>query len=365
MDLQASHRSQAGTGVLLVNLGTPDAPTAPAIRRYLKQFLSDRRVVELTPLLWQPILRGVILPFRPKRLVHAYSKIWTEQGSPLLAISRRQAEGLRLELAQALGREVPVALGMTYGEPSIPAALAELAARQVRRIVVLPLYPQYSCSTTAAALDAIFAELRKPRWLPELRTVNSYHDDAGYIDALAQSVRAHWQEKGRGEHLLLSFHGLPQKYVEGGDPYYCHCQKTARLLAEALQLGDGEYGVAFQSRFGKLPWVQPYAEPVIAGLAARGVRKLDVLCPGFAADCLETLEEVALRYAESFIAAGGEALRYIPALNDGAPHLRALAQLALGQLRGWLPGPVSEEDLQARQHRAEALRPAFSGTPAP
>jgi ferrochelatase len=362
MDLKAPHSAQANTGVLLVNLGTPDAPTAPAIRRYLKQFLSDRRVVELTPLLWQPILRGIILPFRPKRLVHAYSKIWTEQGSPLLAISRRQAEGLRRELAQALGRSVPVALGMTYGQPSIPAALAELEAQQVRRIVLLPLYPQYSCSTTAAALDALFAELNKPRWLPELRTVNSYHDDAGYIAALARSVRAHWQAKGRGEHLLLSFHGLPRKYVESGDPYYCHCQKTARLLAEALQLAPGDYSVAFQSRFGKLPWVQPYTEPVIAGLAGRGVRKLDVICPGFAADCLETLEEVALRYAESFTAAGGSELRYVPALNDSAEHLRALASIVQAQLSGWLPQPASAAELEARQSRAATLHGAFSGS---
>ncbi|MDE0853511.1 MAG: ferrochelatase [Nevskia sp.] len=359
------HRSGSTAGVLLINLGTPPAPTAAAIRRYLGQFLADRRVVELTPLLWLPILYGLILPFRPQRLVHAYQKIWTDEGSPLLAIGRRQAAGLRQTLRQELGREVPVALGMSYGEPSIAAALAELDAQQARRIVVLPLYPQYSCSTTAAALDAVFADLNRRRWLPELRTVNSYHDDPAYIAALAHSVRAHWQAQGRGGHLLLSFHGLPQRTVLAGDPYYCQCQKTARLLAQALQLRDGEFSVAFQSRFGKLPWVQPYTEPLIASLAARGVRELDVICPGFSADCLETLEEVQLRYAETFRAAGGGALRYIAALNDTPDHLAALGGILLHQLRDWMGPTDSAQDLTLRQQRATALQAAFSGQATP
>ncbi|MFI4979572.1 MAG: ferrochelatase, partial [Nevskiales bacterium] len=359
------HRSDPATGVLLINLGTPDAPTPAAIRRYLAQFLSDRRVVELTPLLWLPLLYGFILPFRPGRLVHAYAKVWTDEGSPLLAISKRIALGLERHLGETLGQDVPVALGMTYGTPSIPAALAELEARRVRRIVVLPLYPQYSCSTNAAALDALFAELNTHRWVPELRTVNSYHDEPAYIAALAQSVRAHWQARGRGDYLLLSFHGLPQRTVLAGDPYYCQCQKTGRLLAEALELREGEFSVAFQSRFGKLPWVQPYAEPTIAALPARAVRQLDVLCPGFAADCLETLEEIQLRYAETFTAAGGTALRYIPALNDSAAHLDVLGGIVQRQLHGWLPAAASTADLAARQQRAAARRPGFSGsTPA-
>ena len=361
VDQASPHSAPATAGVLLVNLGTPDAPTPAAIRRYLAQFLSDRRVVELTPLLWLPILYGLILPFRPQRLVHAYSSIWTAEGSPLLAISKRQAQALRRELAQRLGRDIPVALAMSYGNPSIPAALAELEAQQVRRLVVLPLFPQYSCSTTAAALDAIFAQWKTRRWVPELRTVNSYHDDPGYIAALAQSVREHWQAQGRGEHLLLSFHGLPQKYVLGGDPYYCQCQKTARLLAEALELREGQFTVAFQSRFGKLPWVQPYTEPVIAGLAQRGVRQLDVICPGFAADCLETLEEVQLRYAATFRAASGTALRYIPALNDTAVHIEALGGILLRQLRDWLPQQESADELVARQRRAATLEGPFAG----
>lgn len=360
-ELTREHRAQAAAGVLLVNLGTPAAPTAPAIRRYLAQFLSDRRVVELSPLLWLPILYGLILPLRPKRLVHAYEQIWTAEGSPLLAIGRRQAAGLEALLKQALGSEVPVALAMSYGDPSIAAALAELEGRQARRIAVLPLYPQYSSTTTAAALDALFAQLREQRWLPELRTVNSYHDDPGYIAALADSVRAHWQAQGRGGHLLLSFHGLPQKNVLAGDPYYCQCQKTARLLTEALGLGEDGFSVAFQSRFGKLPWVQPYTEPVVQALGARGVRELDVICPGFAADCLETLEEVRLRYGASFRAAGGGELRYIAALNDGAAHLAALRDLVLRQLGDWLPAAEDAAALAARQQRAEALQGPFSG----
>jgi protoporphyrin/coproporphyrin ferrochelatase len=355
------HRQPATAGVLLVNLGTPDAPTAPAIRRYLAQFLADRRVVELSPLLWLPILHGLILPFRPKRLVHAYEQVWSAEGSPLLAIGKRQAAGLEALLRQALGREVPVALAMTYGNPSIPAALAELEARKVRRIVVLPLYPQYSGTTTAAALDALFALLGERRWMPELRTVNSYHDDPGYIAALADSVRAHWAKQGRGGHLLLSFHGLPQRNVLAGDPYYCQCQKTGRLLAEALGLGPEECSVSFQSRFGKLPWIQPYTEPVIQALAARGVRELDVICPGFAADCLETLEEVRLRYGESFRAAGGGELRYIAALNDTTAHLQALGDILLRQLRDWVPAEESSEEIAARQQRAAALEGPFSG----
>ncbi|MBV8061954.1 MAG: ferrochelatase [Nevskia sp.] len=361
IDSAFPHSAPAQAGVLLVNLGTPDAPTAPAIRRYLAQFLSDRRVVELTPLLWLPLLYGLILPFRPGRLVHAYEKIWTAEGSPLLAISRRQALALQRRLTAQLGRELPLALGMTYGEPSIPAALAQLEAQNVRRLVVLPLYPQYSGTTTAAALDALFAAMNTQRWLPELRTVNSYHDEPAYISALAQSVRAHWQAQGRGEQLLLSFHGLPQRVVLAGDPYYCQCQKTGRLLAEALGLREPEYAITFQSRFGKLPWVQPYTEPTLTALAARGVRRVDVICPGFAADCLETLEEVRLRYGESFRAAGGAELRYIAALNDAPEHIAALGGILLRQLRDWLPAMDSADELALRLQRAEAAQDAFLG----
>ena len=308
------------SGVLLVNLGTPDAPTASAIRRYLREFLSDRRVVELSRLLWLPLLHLFILPLRPLKLRHSYESIWTPQGSPLMAISRQQQSALQA----ALGPDVHVSLAMRYGNPSIAEALSDLGRRDVRRLVVLPLYPQYSATTTAAVLDQVFALLRTWRWLPELRTVNQYHDDDGYIDALTRSVEVHWQAQGRGEHLLMSFHSIPMSYFKAGDPYFCHCHKTARLLAERLGLVEGQWSVSFQSRLGRMPWLQPYTEPHLQELAKKGVQKLDVICPGFSADCLETLEEITLRYGESFRQAGGEALRYIPALNDAPAHIAAL-----------------------------------------
>ena len=311
------------TGVLLINLGTPDAPTAGAIRRYLREFLSDRRVIEAPRILWLPVLYGLILPFRPRKLVHSYASVWTDHGSPLLAISQAQLAQLR----HRLGADVPVALGMTYGTPGIAAALAELDAQQVRRIVVLPLYPQYSATTTAAALDTVFRALAQQRWLPELRTINSYHDHPAYIAALAGSVRSHWEKQQRGEHLLMSFHGLPQKCVDAGDPYDRQCKETAQALAQALQLTDGQWSIAYQSRLGPLPWLQPYTDQRIAALAASGMRTIDVICPGFPADCLETLEEISLRYGATFRSAGGTALRYIPALNDSPAHLSLLQQL--------------------------------------
>ena len=325
------HSRSPRRGVLLVNLGTPDAPTAPAIRRYLREFLSDRRVVEFSRLFWLPVLHLFILPLRPLKLKHAYESVWTPQGSPLMAFSKRQQAALQA----ALGPEVPVALAMRYGSPSIADALNGLGRQDVRRIVVLPLYPQYSATTTATVLDKLFELLRAWRWLPELRTVNQYHDDEGYIGALAQSVETHWQAQGRGEHLLMSFHSIPLSYFKAGDPYFCHCHKTARLLAERLGLAEGQWSVSFQSRLGRTPWLQPYTEPHVQELAKKGLRKLDVICPGFSADCLETLEEIALRYGESFRKAGGEALRYIPALNDDPAHIEALKAIVERNLAGW------------------------------
>lgn len=318
-----AERSTPKTGVLLVNLGTPDTPTAPAIRSFLREFLSDRRVVEAPRLIWLPVLYGVILPFRPRRLVHTYASVWTEQGSPLLAFSLAQ----RAALQNRLGTDLPVALGMTYGQPSIKTALAELDALQVRRVIVLPLYPQYSATTTAAALDTVFRALAQQRWLPELRTINSYHSHPLYIAALADSVRKYWTQQGQGEHLMMSFHGLPQSCVDAGDPYERQCHETANALAHALQLSEGQWSLAFQSRLGPLPWLQPYADQRIASLAHDGLKTLDVICPGFPADCLETLEEISLRYAETFRESGGSALRYIPALNDSPTHMDLLVKL--------------------------------------
>ena len=341
--------------MLLVNLGTPDAPTPAAIRRYLREFLSDRRVVELPRILWLSVLYLVILPFRPRKLVHAYSKVWTTRGSPLLAISRAQQAGLKA----ALGERADVGLAMTYGEPSIASALHQFEHEGVRRVLVLPLYPQYSGTTTAAVNDAVFRVLGKQRWMPDLRTLGSYHDHAPYIEALAASIEAHWTQQGRGDHLLMSFHSIPRRYLEAGDPYFCQCHKTARLLASQLGLKADQWSVSFQSRLGRQPWLQPYTDIVLPELARKGLRKLDLACPGFSADCLETLEEVAIRYADTFRTAGGEALRYIPALNDTPTHIDMLAGLCRDHLQGW-PGNAPDErdalDPEARLTRVDAVR---------
>lgn len=315
--------STPSCGVLLVNLGTPDAPTAPAIRRYLREFLSDPRVVEIPRLLWLPVLYGFILPFRPKKLVHAYNAVWSERGSPLLDVSQQQAT----QLQALLGADVPVALAMTYGNPSVADALAELKQKGVGRIVVLPLYPQYSGTTTAAVVDAIARVLARERHIPELRTINDYHAHPAYIETLAASVRAHRQAHGVGEHLLMSFHSIPQRYVDQGDPYDAQCKKTAKLLADALQLKPEQWSISFQSRLGREPWLQPYTDVILPQYAARGIKTLDVICPGFSADCLETLEEVAIRYRADFLAAGGKDFRYIPALNADAEHIRMMQAL--------------------------------------
>lgn len=325
------HEASSRTGVLLINLGTPDEPTAPAIRRYLRQFLSDRRVVEIPRLIWLIVLYLFILPLRPRRLAHAYASVWTPGGSPLLAISRDQQKAL----AARIGPEVRVGLAMTYGQPSIENALATLEQDGVRRVLILPMYPQYSATTTAAAMDALFKCLNGRRWLPEIRTINSYHDEPAYITALADSLRTHWSQNGRGDHLLISFHSIPRQYLEAGDPYYCFCHKTARLMAAQLGLDAGSWSVSFQSRLGRAQWLQPYTDVVLPQIAARGIKRLDVICPGFPADCLETLEEVAIRYAEDFRGAGGGELRYVPALNASAAHIEMLASLCERHLGGW------------------------------
>jgi ferrochelatase len=332
--------------VLLLNLGTPEAAEASAIRRYLGEFLSDRRVVELPRAIWWPILHGWVLPFRPPRLVHAYQSIWTQDGSPLLVAARAQAAALQRQL----GSKVPVALGMRYGQPSIAQALGELDARDVRRLLVLPLYPQYSGSTTGSSLEAVYHALMRRRWIPELRSITSYHDHPAYIEALASSLREQESERGACDHLLMSFHGLPQRYVLEGDPYFCQCHKTARLLAEALRLAPTHWSVAFQSRFGRNPWVGPATDRRMVELAASGVRRLRVICPGFSADCLETLEEVNIRYRRQFLNAGGAEFDYVAALNDRPAHRSLLAALAEGALAGWSLG---EEPIESRSLRSQ------------
>lgn len=346
-----AHRQTQRSGVLLLNLGTPSAPEPAAIRRYLAEFLSDPRVVELPRALWLPILYGIILTLRPRRLAHAYRTIWTAEGSPLMAISRRQQAGLQ----QRLGADVVVALAMRYGEPSIAQGISSLLAQGARRILLLPLYPQYSATTTATGFDAAFAHLASLRWQPELRSIASYHDEPGYIAALAASVQAHWRQHGRGDHLLMSFHSIPLRCLQLGDPYYCHCQKTARLLAQALQLEPQQWTLSFQSRVGRARWLSPYTDEAVTRLGASGVKQLDAICPGFAADCLETLEEVAIRYDAQFRAAGGGALRYVPALNDAPAHLDFLAQLAQRHLQGW-PGSITPDAQASADVRVQMLQ---------
>jgi ferrochelatase len=316
------------TAVLLLNLGTPSAPTAPAVRRFLAEFLGDPRVIDYPRWLWWPILHGVILRVRPRRSARAYAKIWTPQGSPLLSHSRALAD----KLAQA---GIRVELGMRYGEPSIGAAIERLISAGVERLLLLPLYPQYSATSTASAFDGVFAALYRQRNVPELRSIHDYHDAPEYIAAVADSVEKYWLTHGRGERLLLSFHGIPQRYVDAGDPYREQCLTTARLLRERLGMTEATLNVVFQSRVGREPWLAPYTDKVLADLAQAGIHHVQVLCPGFAVDCLETLEEIAIRGREQFTAAGGKRLDYIPALNDSAVHVRLLRSLIDRHSQGW------------------------------
>lgn len=333
----SSRESSPATAVLLINLGTPSAPTAAAVRKYLAQFLSDRRVIDTPRWLWWPVLHGVILRFRPRRSARAYAKIWTEAGSPLLINSRALANRLGADLISAdlANTKIRVALGMTYGEPAIGKAIRELQIDGVRQILLLPLYPQYSATSTAAAFDAVFAALRRERCVPEIRSVADYHANPGYIEALAASVEKYWFTHGRGERLLVSFHGIPERYVDAGDPYRDRCVTTANLLRERLGVSESELVVTFQSRVGRERWLAPYTDVTLTQLAQSGVRHVQVLCPGFAVDCLETLEEIAIRGREQFLVAGGERLDYIPALNATGAHVRLLANLIRRHTQGW------------------------------
>lgn len=329
------HGAPDSTGVLLVNLGTPDAPTPAAVRRFLKQFLWDPRVVEFPRPLWWLVLNGIILRIRPSRSAAAYRKIWTAEGSPLLVYSSTLASRLSQSLEQRRPGFYRTELGMTYGAPSVSDAIDSLQRAGARRLLVLPLYPQYSGTTTASVFDLVAGKLGRMRWIPETRFINQYHDAPAYVDALAASIREYWQEHGRGSHLLLSFHGVPRYTLERGDPYHCQCQKTGRLVAEALGLGDEDWTLSFQSRVGRAEWLRPYTDETVTELGRRGIGRLDVACPGFATDCLETLEEIAMQNAEFFAEAGGEELHYIPALNARDDHVGLLADLVEQHSSGW------------------------------
>lgn len=329
------HERQPKVGVLLLNLGTPDAPTTAALRRYLGEFLWDPRIVELPRPLWWLVLHGFILRVRPRNSAHSYQTIWTEDGSPLLHISRQQAEALESQLQSEVNSHFVVELGMRYGNPSIKSALERLKAANVQRLLVLPLYPQYSATTTASCYDVIYQELQQWRQIPELRFINEYADHPSYISAVADSIKVAWQEEGRGDLLIFSFHGTPQRYFEAGDPYYCYCQKSARLIAEQLGLNKDEYRVTFQSRFGKEAWLQPYTDKTLETLPDKGIKRVSVVCPGFSVDCLETIEEIEIENRDVFLAAGGESFQYISALNATPPHIDMMRTLVEQHTQGW------------------------------
>jgi ferrochelatase len=346
------HGVAGRTGLLLANLGTPDAPTTSAVRRFLAEFLWDPRVVETPRWLWWLALHGVILRIRPPRSAHAYQQIWTPAGSPLLIHSRALTENVQRELRARFDRTIDVVLGMTYGNPSIDAALEQLRNAGVRRLIVIPLYPQYSATTTASVFDRVTKTLQRWRWLPELRFIASYHDEPGYIGAVAQSLREHWKTHAR-EHLLFSFHGAPRAQLDAGDPYHCQCLKTARLVSEALGLTPAEWSLSFQSRLGRGEWLRPYTDETLAQFATQGRKRLTVVCPGFATDNLETLEENAIRNASAFLAQGGELFDYVPALNSSPTHATMLSDLAMRHAQGWaIATNVVTDELASSRERA-------------
>ncbi len=351
------HDSRPCLGVLLTNLGTPDAPTTQAVRKYLAEFLSDPRVIEVPRPLWWLILHGIILRLRPRRSAHGYRKVWTDEGAPLLSWTNKQAMAILNELALRLPGPVKIEPAMRYGNPSIRSGLERLRDAGAERILVLPLYPQYSATTTASTFDAITRVLKTWRWLPELRMVTHYHDNENYILALTESIRDYWQINGQAEKLLFSFHGIPEHYFAAGDPYHCECHKTARLVAEALQLKPEQWMVCFQSRFGPRAWLKPYTDEVLKQLPHEGIKHVNILCPGFPADCLETLEEIDIRYRELFLESGGEKFDYIPALNDQPRHIEALTKLIIQHCQGWPEASPEWElaDYEAKIKRREKL----------
>jgi ferrochelatase len=346
-------------GVLLVNLGTPEAPTAEALRPYLRQFLSDPRVVEIPRVLWWPILNGIILNIRPRKSAENYAKIWTAEGSPLKVHTERQARLLRGYLGEQTKSPLEVEWAMRYGSPGVAEKLRVLRERGCERVLVIPLYPQYAASATGSTYDAVGAALSRMRNVPALRMLKHFHDHAGYIQALAQSVKDYWMANGRPDRLVMSFHGVPRFTLDRGDPYHCECQRTARLLAEALTLKPDQYRLTFQSRFGRAEWLKPYTMDSMIELGKQKVGRVDVMCPGFVSDCLETLEEIAIENKAAFLRAGGGEFHYIPCLNERDGWIRALTDIALENLRGWVPadwdGPSAGRAAEASRQRALAM----------
>jgi protoporphyrin/coproporphyrin ferrochelatase len=347
-----SHGGPAKTAVLLVNLGTPEAPTAPALRRYLGQFLWDPRVVEIPRPIWWLILQGIILRLRPGQSARKYAQIWTAEGSPLKVHTERQAKLLRGALGAAGDRDIVVDWAMRYGEPALADTLDRLKTQGVSRILILPLYPQYAASSTASVFDEVAAWLKRTRNVPELRFVRNFHDQPGYIAALANSVKEYWAQHGRPDRLVMSFHGLPRYTLERGDPYHCECHKTARLLAEALGLSEDQWQHTFQSRFGRTEWLKPYTQPTLEALARAGVGRVDVICPGFVGDCLETLEEIAIEARAAYLKAGGREFHYIPCVNERDDWIAALAHLAREHLGDWLTLPAAGDPDSAARAKA-------------
>jgi protoporphyrin/coproporphyrin ferrochelatase len=335
---EPNHQHSEGpkTGILLLNLGTPDAPTAKSLRRYLAQFLMDRRVIEIPRFIWCWILHCIILVVRPKKSAEKYAQIWSSEGSPLLVHAQKQQKLFSGYLAQKIKSPFVVELGMTYGNPSIQGAIASLKQQHCDKILVFPLYPQYAASSTAAGMDAVWRVLMKIRNIPAIRSIKHYHDHPAYIYALAQHIRQYWMINGKPDQLVMSFHGVPRFHLDKGDPYHCECHKTARLLAEALELNKTQYQIAFQSRFGRQEWLKPYLASTLASLGKANTGRVDVICPGFSSDCLETLEEIAMEGKHIFQSNGGGQYHYIPALNENEAWIHAMTEIALENLHGWV-----------------------------
>ena len=328
------HGSKDKTGVLITNLGTPDAPNARSLKIYLNQFLSDPRVIEIPKIIWQLILKLIILQIRPRKSAANYKKIWTDKGSPLLDISQRQLGGVKKLISEKYPN-VQFALGMRYGNPSIEKALKDLQEKQVRRLLVLPLYPQYCAATTASTFDEVTNILQKWRWIPELRFINQYFEEEKYIETLASSIEEFWGKNGKPQKIIFSYHGIPKRYLTNGDPYHCYCLKTTRLVKEKMKLSDDQIMTTFQSRFGREEWLQPYTSETLKELPGKGVKDIHIISPGFSADCLETLEELEEENKEYFIENGGENYKYIPCLNDNKEHLNFISDLILKNTQGW------------------------------